>query len=59
MVIGLESDETPAVRAARKRRETIEEVLAAVPGINTMSQAEQDATKKAVDHAPVPAARVT
>lgn len=48
MVLNLESDENPATRLARKREETINEILAAVPGIDAMTKAEQDACRLAV-----------
>lgn len=41
LVIGLESDESPSARAARKRQETIDQIAGSIPGFSAMSAADQ------------------
>jgi hypothetical protein len=48
MVIGLESDESPGARAARRRAETIDTIAGSIPGFQSMSEAEQKLAKEAI-----------
>lgn len=48
LVIGLESDESPAARAARKREEQIDALIDLVPDFKTLSAADLKASRDAL-----------
>ena len=48
LVVGLESDESPSQLAARKRRETIDEICSSIQGFSTMTAEEQKTTQEEI-----------
>ncbi|MCY9696094.1 hypothetical protein [Paenibacillus alginolyticus] len=48
LVVGLESDESPSQRAARKRAETIDEICGSIPGFTGMSPDEQKSIREEI-----------